>query len=138
MGTFGTLIVEAEQNVYLFREPKYTADGGSPKHTRVEWAEDKVGRAVTDASSSVTEWQAAQAQVNTLTSRGYREEMEHFAYCIRNPDPDNQPRCNAKVALADAVVALTANIAMRTKQRIEFKQGWFDPKSQETPETVLA
>ena len=25
-------------------------------------------------------------------SRGYREEMEHWAYCIRNKAPENKPR----------------------------------------------
>ena len=43
-------------------------------------------------------------------SRGYREEMEHFAYCIRMRDPDKpeespKPRCHGRVAMADAIVA---------------------------------
>jgi len=137
MGSLGTLIIEREQSAYLFRESKYIEGVRPAKQTRVEWAEKKLGRVVTEASASLTEWQAAQTQVNTLTSRGYREEMEHFAYCIRHPDPNNQPRCNAKVALADAVIALTANIAMRTKRRIEFDPAWFDPKSDRTPEKAF-
>ncbi len=30
-------------------------------------------------------------------SRGYTEELEHWAWCIRNPDPANVPRCHPKV-----------------------------------------
>ena len=60
-------------------------------------------------------------------SRGYAEELEHWAWCIRNPDPENQPRCHPKVALGDAVIALTTNMAAREGRRIEFQEEWFDP-----------
>jgi hypothetical protein len=30
---------------------------------------------------------------------------------------------------------LTSNLAMKKKKRIEFKESWFDPKSDEAPET---
>ena len=40
-------------------------------------------------------------------SRGYREELEHWAWCIRNPAPGNRPRCYPEVAMADAIIALT-------------------------------
>ena len=52
------------------------------------------------------------------------------------PRPRIQPRCHPKVALADAVIALTTNIAARKGERIEFKEAWFDPDSDETPEGV--
>ena len=67
-------------------------------------------------------------------SRGYREEIEHWAYCIKNPDPENQVKCTPKVAMADAIIALTSNIAMKENRRIEFKPEWFDISSDETPE----
>ena len=69
-------------------------------------------------------------------SRGYTEEIEHWAWCIRNPSPENQPRCHPKVALADAVIALTSNIAMEKRTNIQFKREWFDIASDETPEGV--
>ena len=60
-------------------------------------------------------------------SRGYREELEHFAYCVRHgnasnyhDDKEHQPRCRGEVALADAVIALTSNLAMQQNRRIEF------------------
>ena len=44
---------------------------------------------------------------------------------------------NGTVAMADAIMALTSNIAMKQKKRIEFKPEWFDPKSKSTPEADL-
>ena len=70
--------------------------------------------------------------------RGYAEELEHWAWCIRNPAPENQPRCHAKVALKDAVIALTSNKAAREGRRIEFKESWFEPESDETPDDLKA
>ena len=92
--------------------------------------------------------------------RGYQTEMEHFAFCVRqyqnerdkptgrkvsyekNSDgslvnADALPRCNGEVARADAIIALTANLAMdakerkgekdpRVPERIVFQDDWFD------------
>jgi hypothetical protein len=38
--------------------------------------------------------------------------------------------------MADAVIALTTNIAAERQQRIEFKESWFDPDNDDTPEGV--
>jgi hypothetical protein len=71
-------------------------------------------------------------------SRGYTEEIEHWVWCIRkdptNRDREVEPRCHPEMALGDAVIALTANIAAREGRRIEFKKEWFLPESDETPE----
>ncbi len=40
------------------------------------------------------------------------------------------------MALADAVIALVTNIAMRENRRIEFQKAWFDIDSDETPEGI--
>lgn len=37
--------------------------------------------------------------------------------------------------MADAIMAITANLAMKHKKRIEFKPEWFDYKSDAVPET---
>jgi hypothetical protein len=76
----------------------------------------------------------AEAALPKDVSRGYKEEIEHWAWCIKNPSPENQPKCTPKVAMADAVIALTSNIAMKRNERIEFKPEWFDIDSDETPE----
>ena len=67
-------------------------------------------------------------------SRGYREEIEDWAWCILNPSPEHLPKCTPEVALADAVIALTSNIAMLENRRIEYKPEWFEVDSDETPE----
>jgi hypothetical protein len=36
--------------------------------------------------------------------------------------------------MADAIIALTSNQAMRKKQRIEFQHEWFDPATPEVPD----
>jgi hypothetical protein len=74
-------------------------------------------------------------------SKGYREEMEHFAYIVRNrqqgmaADQVNlKPRCDGRAALNDAVMALVSNTAMRLRKRIEFKAAWFNADNPATPE----
>ena len=109
------------------------------KDTRINWAEKGLSRPTTD-SGSTTAWGQGVGTANTLSSRGYREEQEHMAYLIRKygafdpQKPEIQPRCNGEVALKDAVVTLVSNIAMATKQRIEFKDAWSDPESEANPE----
>src|SRR5262249_56507767 len=93
-------------------------------------------------------------------SRGYREEMEDFAYCVRvwdaqrgyEKDKEGRyvqrlPRCHGEVAMADAIVALTSNLAMKGRElpvildgkkvrvnRIEFEHNWFDAESKDVPD----
>ena len=38
--------------------------------------------------------------------------------------------------MADAVIALTSNLAMKQNQRIDFQAAWFDIDSDETPEGI--
>ncbi len=38
--------------------------------------------------------------------------------------------------MADAIIALASNIAIKDQKRIEFKPEWFDIDSDETPEGV--
>ena len=139
MGTKGTLVVETEQNAYLY--------GIAGRSTEVT-ANAAGGRPVLDASSSTApaERQAGATGQNSIghnpPSRGYREEMEHFAYCIRqlgtNPSPEERqrfkPRCDGRAAMADAIVALTANQAMKNRVRIDFQDPWFDPASADVPD----
>ena len=130
MGTKGTLILEQEQEIMLYKD--------SNTSTRVGVREDK-GGAVLDTQAS-GEWAAvAQAAMSGPVSRGYREEMEHFAWCIRNPDPSNRPRCHPEVALGDAIVALTANAALKKSHQgepgfIAFSKAWFDIDQDDTPD----
>jgi predicted dehydrogenase len=133
LGTKGTLILEQEQDVMLYKD--------AAKDTRVTVAKAKDGTPTLDTTESGAGGPVAagKAGSDAAPSRGYTEEMEHWAWCIRNPAPENQPRCKPEVAIADAVIALVSNIALanpETQARIHFKPEWFDIASDETPEGV--
>ncbi len=128
-GTKGTLILARETEKTIYRD-----ESASKVKT-------SSGPAALDTQASGAAQTAAAASGPVNVSRGYREQIEHFAWCIRvnpnNTDPDIQPRCYPKVALADAVIALTTNIAAEQGKRIDFKESWFDPDSDETPEGIV-
>jgi len=136
MGTKGTLVLEREQEVMLYK--------GSAKDTRVTVAKAKDGTPTLDTTESGGSYAAGAkgggGADSGPPSRGYTEELEHWAWCVRNPDPANQPRCKPEVAIADAVIALVSNIALAnpsTQARIEFKPEWFDIACDETPEGIV-
>jgi len=142
MGSRGTMMVEEEKEILLFKEAGNSATSRLTSIT-VEKAAG-AAKPVLETSPSLSGPSAATALGGLATadpSRGYREELEHFAYCIRNgdasnfhADTDHQPRCRGEVALADAVIALTSNLAMKQKRRIDFDPRWFDYESPEVPE----
>jgi predicted dehydrogenase len=148
MGTRGTMVVEMEQNIQLYmeRDPN-NRDSGSPRSTAVTVTATAAGKPALDATSS--QGGAVKAGGDEPgskpagpISRGYREEMEHFACCVRlwneGSKADRQlPRCHGRVAMADAIIALTSNLAMKHRQRIEFKEEWFDAKSLEVPDKEM-
>jgi len=131
LGTKGTLILDREQEVMLYKN--------SDTKTSVGVVKAKDGAPALDTTASG----GAAAAVGKLAlgegppSRGYTEEIEHWAWCIRHPDPMNQPKCGPKVALGDAAIALTTNVALRSpaeKSRIEYQHEWFDLDRDETPD----
>ena len=133
LGTKGTLILEQEQDVMLYKD--------AAKDTRVTVAKAKDGTPTLDTTESGAGGPVAAGKsgADAAPSRGYTEEMEHWAWCIRNPAPENQPRCKPEVAIADAVIALVSNVALNnptSQPRIEFKPEWFDIASDETPEGI--
>jgi predicted dehydrogenase len=124
-GTKGVLILEKEKDAMLFK--------GSDTETRIE-VKEKKGKPALETYETGGGAAVAQAATGGNTSRGYREEIEHWAWCIRNPDPKNKPHCTPEIALGDAVIALTSNIAIEKQQQIKFDPAWFDPSRSETPE----
>lgn len=141
-GSRGTLLMIEEQEALLFKEASPTTGGGGPEQ-RLHVINDDSGGPVLDASPSLAPSAnaAAATGLNSKVSRGYTEEMEHFAYCIKNnidlPPKEGGLRCNGTVAMADAIMALTSNIAMGQHRRVEFKSEWFDPTNPATPEADL-
>jgi len=132
MGTKGTMIIDKEQEVMLYAGSDTAASAGV-KANKGGYALD------TQASGGAAAPIAKAASSGGPVSRGYTEEIEHWAYCIRNPDPNNRPKCYPEVAMADAVIALTTNVAMKKGARgeagfVKFDEDWFNIKSDATPD----
>jgi predicted dehydrogenase len=127
-GTKGTLILEEEQTAMLYK--------GSSTSTQIE-VNNKGGKPAMDTYETGGGAAVAQAALSGPVSRGYKEEIEHWAWCIRNPAPEHKPHCTPVVALGDAVIALTANQAIAKQTRVEFKPEWFDPARSETPDGTV-
>lgn len=155
MGTRASMVVSQEQEVMLWPER-----GAASRSTSVSVTDARKPATVIDASATTgpAERRAVETGEKALggtISRGYREEMEDFAYCVKMwqqgavEDKDRPkdgkgrpiPRCHGVVAMADAIIALTANLAMRgtpetggRPSRIEFRKEWFDPRSDDVPD----
>jgi predicted dehydrogenase len=125
-GDKGTLILEQEQDAMLY--------AGANTGTKVEVKPGKDGKPSLDTYETGGGAAVAQAATAEVVSRGYREEIEHWAWCIRNPSPEHQPRCKPEVAMADAIIALTTNLAIAKGGRIDFEPEWFDVASDATPD----
>ncbi|MCE9546780.1 MAG: Gfo/Idh/MocA family oxidoreductase [Planctomycetia bacterium] len=129
LGTKGTLLLDQEKDVLLYRAwntSEYAKVGGDEKRQQLE-----------AGARGTREAALGQMALKEPMSKGYTEEIEHWAWSIRNPGKEPTPRCVPKVALADAVIALTTNIAIAEGRRIEFDPAWFDPDSDETPNPQL-
>jgi len=134
-GTAGTLILEREQEGLLYKVAATTDKTKvSAKKSKEKEGKEKVALSLDVAEDGDQESMAVGQLAMLEAKRGYTEELEHWAWCIRNPAPENQPRCHPKVAMGDAVIALTANLAARQGKRIDFDEKWFDPDSDETPD----
>lgn len=131
LGTKGTLILDQETDVYLYRNSDTSA--------KVGVAQAGGGYVLDTSASGDYASPLAQAADSGPVSRGYREEIEHWAYCIRNPAPENRPRCYPEVAMGDAVIALGTNVALKNAAEgkggyLQFKEEWFDINSDEVPD----
>ena len=154
-GTRGTLMVMNEKDVMLFKEREPGEDmqpeemsvqlgsrdrlgAEGQKEPYLKW--DKEGSLVPDAALALDALEHAAwfEPVNIdrrYPRRGYKEEMEAFAYAVRS-DGEYKVRCGAKVALADAVMALTSNVAAASHKLIEFQPEWYDAASNAVPDEV--
>ena len=173
MGSRGTLIVEGEQQVMLFKEKEpvgASKDDKGPKATNVSVTTVGVATPTLGAGSTwggpapaaAGSTPAAGSPTPGAISRGYKEEMEDFAYCIRQWDEklgyaklaegekpvegrkedrfkykQMLPRCHGEVAMADAILALTANLAMKNRKRIDFDEAWFSADNAAAPDSEI-
>jgi hypothetical protein len=131
MGTKGTLVLDREQDVMIYPLQGTSTAAGVTR---------KGAGGVLDTSASGDSAPAKAAQGTGTVSRGYREEIEHWAWCIASGDRGNQPRCNGPQALADAVIALTSRLAIKNSAKpgghgfIPFQKEWFDYRDDAVPE----
>jgi predicted dehydrogenase len=134
-GTKGTLLIETEKEAMLYNRAEVN------KKTKITSNSQGLQIAMDDAGDPLSAAIGLQATFDDV-SRGYCEEIEHWAFCIReNPEADHSkvmPRCYPEVALADAVIALTTNISAKKGETVEFDPAWFDAKSDATPEAKFA
>lgn len=132
LGTKGAIVLDREMELMLYKD----ADVAS----KISVKKDKGGYSLdTQASGSYSAASTAKAASEGPVSRGYTEEIEHWAWCIRNQDEANKPRCYPEIAMADAVIALTTNVAMAQAARgeagyVKFKESWYDRDSDDTPD----
>lgn len=131
MGTKGTMILDKEQEVMLYAKSDTSASVGIKPAGG--------GYALDTQASGGAAAPVAKAAAAGPVSRGYTEEIEHWAYCIRNPSPENKVKCYPEIAMGDAVIALTTNVAIQRGQRgeagfVKFQESWFDIDSDETPD----
>ena len=135
LGSKGTLVLEKEQEVLLYR--------GSDTSTKISVKDTKAGPEL-DTQASGGPAALAEAADTGPVSRGYTEEIEHWAWLIRNADArdtsvEAQPRCRPSVAMGDGIIALTSNIAIQRSAQgksgyIDFKEEWFDIHDDATPD----
>ncbi len=112
-GTKGTLILEQEQEAMLFK--------GSDTTTKIE-VNGKDGKPAMDTyetGGGAAVAQAASPAGPSAAATRKRSSTGPGAFAI--PIPKNKPHCTPEVALGDAVIALTSNmaIAKQTTNRIQ-------------------
>jgi len=130
MGTKGTLVLLKEQELMIYKDQDTSS--------KIGVTDDKGGPTM-DTQASGAGAVAKAAESSGPVSRGYAEEIEHWAWCIRNPAPENLPRCTPAVAMGDAIIALTTNVALARAARGEggfvyFDEDWFDVEKDATPD----
>lgn len=132
MGSKGTLVLEREQEVMLYKN--------ADTSTKVGVKDDKGGPTLdTQASGKGPALAKAAADYSGPVSRGYKEEIEHWAWAIRNKEPRESLRCRPEVALGDAVIALATNVAIDNANKgkggyLAFDENWYKIDHDATPD----
>lgn len=161
-GTKGTLQIDTEKEAYLYRTSAIN------DKTRVAGKKPNLDVVISEEGDPLSSAIGYQGVYATDVSRGYCEQIEHWAYCIRkNPEADPEmvdeliipaltsafgkeafgsdlgapkllTRCRGEVAIWDAIIALVTNISADLNETVEFDSAWFDYASDATPEAAYA
>ena len=131
MGSKGTLILDREQEVLLFKDSRHLDQGR--REGRQGRARRSTRRPAARARRSPRRPPTA-ARSAAATPR--RSSTGPGASATTRP---NQPRCRAEVALGDAVIALATNVAIDNANHgkggyIQFEEEWYDINHDATPD----
>lgn len=136
LGTGGTLQMQGETEGLLFKGSLST-----PLTVDTKLPITQATPLISNSGKQPPEAGLVQAVGTDFPSRGYREALEHWAWCIRHPARENQPRCGPAEALRTAVLALVCSQAIRRGPLggsvVQFQPEWFDVDNDRTPEEDL-
>ena len=136
LGKQGSLVLDRQQRGLLYhtsdtdkrtRVVEKKAAKGIPSRLALEVLKEHL-QAGDDESAAIGQMALVGADP------GFVAELEHWAWCVRNPK--DKPRGDAEAGLASTVIAAAAAQAVKSGDRIDFNKAWFDPRSNETPEGI--
>jgi predicted dehydrogenase len=138
LGRRGSLVVEGERRGMIY----YMAD--SNKLLRVTQRKDDKGAPTGPPMLDVPKDGKADEESEVFgelllrgADAGFAAELEHWACCCRGAadgKSESKPRCDARTGLYTTVLTVAATKAVKLGTRVDFKDEWFDPKSEETPD----
>jgi predicted dehydrogenase len=141
LGRQGSLVLENEQKAMLFHTHEISKNLRIIEKKVGTGKDAKIGPAIDVKDPSVDEESRA---LGLLALRGadagFAAELEHWACCCRPPadkaDFVLKPRCNAETGLYATVLTVAAAKAVKNETRVDFKDEWFDVKSDVTPDSL--
>ncbi|MGO9113972.1 MAG: Gfo/Idh/MocA family protein [Thermoguttaceae bacterium] len=153
LGRKGSLVLESEQRAMLFYMadvdknlrivPKKAAEKNAGEKPAVEKKESKGAPAIEVPKDGKTDEESeALGRLALLgADAGFATALEHWAYCCKPAadkkySAENKPLCDAGAGLYNTVLTVAAAKALKSETRIDFKNEWFDFKSDETPDDL--
>jgi hypothetical protein len=148
LGRKGSLALESEQKAMLF----YMADVDKtlrvvekkPGEKKPDEKKDSKAAPVIEVpkDGKVDEESEALGRLALLgADAGFVAELEHWAYCCKPAadkkySAEHKPHCDAAAGVYNTVLTVAAAKAIKFETRVDFKNEWFDVKSEETPDSL--
>ena len=150
LGRQGSLVLENEHKAMLFHtsdvdktirvdEKKVVKKAGDkkPDDKKPDDKKDIKGVPSIVVSKADEESQSLGRLALQGADAGFATELEHWACCCKPVGGKvDKPRCDAEAGLYTTVLTVAAARALATETRVDFKDAWFDVKSDETPDNV--
>ncbi len=137
LGRKGSLVLVDEQKAMLF----YMADVDKGLHVveKLEKKEAKVVPVIEVPKDGKLDEESESLGRLALqeADAGFATELEHWACCCKpSGGKVDKPRCDAEAGVYTTVLTAAAARDLATETRVDFKDAWFDVKSDETPDNV--